>query len=83
MITHRVDAASRDPYEGMPLDAHLLELDREALETAYKERLVKLFDNYLTHGTSNAAYFINGLRIARRGYNNAAAAIKRREQQQR
>jgi hypothetical protein len=71
-----------DLYEGTPFDAHLVGLDKRALEQAYQERLVKLFGVWLT-GTqaTDATNFRNGLQIARRGYNAALQQIELREQQ--
>jgi hypothetical protein len=71
-----------DAYAGIPPDSHLLALDKQALEQAYLQRLVRLFDVYLTStGATDATNFINGLRIARKGYNNASAQILRRERE--
>lgn len=71
-----------DPYEGIPPDTHLLALDKRALDEAYHLRIVRLFDVWLTstQGQDPTA-FINGLRIARRGYTLAAMGIARREQE--
>ena len=75
--------ATDDPklYDDTPLDATLLRIDRQALEEAYHQRIVKLFDIWLSNTqASDATAFRNGLRIARRGYNTAAQEISKREQ---
>ena len=73
--------SGEDIYENVPFDAHLLAFDKAALEEAYKERIAKLFDVWLTSTQArDATNFKNGLFIARRGYNAAAAQIARREQ---
>ena len=82
--TAEAPASAPDVYRGIPFDAHLLRLDREALEVAYKDRLVKLFGVWLTSTQAkDATNFTQGLHIARRGYNAAVAQIERREQQYR
>jgi len=57
-------------------------LDKQALEQAYKERLVRLFGVWLTDTrATEAAQFQNGLQIARRGYTTAMRQIEHREQE--
>lgn len=70
-----------DIYKGVPLDAHLLPLDKRALDEAYHDQLKKLFSVWMTQPKLEPQYFSNGLRIARRAYNEAAAQIARREQE--
>ena len=66
----------------MPLDATLLRLDKRALDDAYHARILKLFEVWLTSGApQEATNFINGLRITRRAYAQAASAISKREAQ--
>jgi hypothetical protein len=69
-------------YEGVALDATLLRLDKQALDEAYRQQLVKLFSNWLLHqAPKEAREMQKGLWIARRAYNQAAMQIARREQQ--
>jgi hypothetical protein len=69
-----------DPYAGIVPDTHLLALDRAALEEAYRLRLIRLFDVWLSSNQAqDATNFVNGLKIARRGYNIAAEALAKRE----
>jgi hypothetical protein len=68
-------------YRGIPFDEHLLELDQKALEESYRAHLVKLWAVWLSDGARNSANIKNGLRISRESYHQAAAEIKRREQQ--
>jgi hypothetical protein len=69
-------------YQGIPLDAALLHLDKRALEEAYHAQLLKLFGVWLTQGAPEDAKNIqNGLKIARRAYSQAAHQIAVREQQ--
>ena len=69
-------------YEGIPIDSTLLRLDKRALEEAYHAQLLKLFGVWLSQGAPEDAKNIqNGLRIARRAYNQAATQISKREQQ--
>jgi len=64
-------------YEGIALDAALLELDKRALEEAYHEQAKRLFTVWLT--TQEPKYFTTGIRRAREAYHQAAEQIARRE----
>jgi hypothetical protein len=69
-------------YQGVPLDAALLHLDKQALNEAYHQHLIKLWLVWLSTGApEDARQFVSGLRIARRAYTQAAAQISRRETQ--
>lgn len=68
-------------YAGIPFDAKLLELDRRALDESYHDQLKKLFLVWLSSQAGDPTQFSNGLRIARRAYNQAAQQISKREQQ--
>lgn len=68
-------------YEGIPLDAKLLALDKQALDEAYHNHVVKLFTVYVTDGAKQALYIKTGLGIARRAYGEASEQITKREQQ--
>jgi len=76
--------AAREPilYQGIPMDAMLLRLDKRALDEAYHAQLLKLFSVWLSQQAPvDAAGIQNGLRIARRAYNQAAQQISQREKQ--
>ena len=80
----KADAQQSDPaiYEGVPLDATLLRLDRQALEEAYHDQVKHLFTIWLkSTQAGDLQAFTNGLKIARRGYTGAAQQIAKREQQ--
>jgi len=66
-------------YEGVPLDAMLLRLDKRALDEAYHSHLIKLFSVWLAEGARDATHFTNGLRIARKSYYVAAGQIAKRD----
>jgi hypothetical protein len=71
---------TKDIYENLPFDAHLLPIERAALEEAFRLRIIKLWDVWLTgHQGKEATNFINGLRIAREGYHTALVQIDKRE----
>jgi hypothetical protein len=79
-----VGQAHREPQlyaDGIPLDAKLLALDKEALDEAYHRHLLLLFSVWLKGEISDSSRISNGLRIARRAYNQAAQQIVKREQQ--
>ena len=68
-------------YEGIPMDATLLHLDKRALDEAYHQQLLALFGVWIRQqaGIVEAEKMRNGLRVARRAYNTAAAQIAKRE----
>jgi hypothetical protein len=85
MVSNLVAAAPQQEepqlYEGVPLDAMLLRLDKRALDEAYHTHLIKLFSVWLAEGARDATHFTNGLRIARKSYYTAAAQIAKRDQE--
>jgi hypothetical protein len=61
-------------------EAHLIEMDKHALDGAYHNQLLLLFSIWLKDGAgTDAARISNGLRIARRAYTQAATQIEQRE----
>ena len=68
-----------DIYTGVPLDEHLLQLDKEALDDAYSAHLLLLFSVWLKDQAEDPTRINNGLRIARRAYGHAAEQISKRE----
>src|SRR5262249_47972461 len=68
-------------YRGVPLTRHLLELDRIALEDAYRDHLKKLWAVWLTDGARVTDHINRGLKISRDAYAVAGARIKDREEQ--
>lgn len=71
-------------YRGVPLDAHLLALDKDALEQAYKAHLAnKLWATWLADGATveGAERISKGLMNARRAYHTAVEQIEQREKE--
>ena len=68
-------------YGDTPLDAVLIRLDKRALDQAYENRVMRLWEVWISPTTRDATSFTNGLKIARARYAEAAAAIGRRERQ--
>ena len=68
-------------YGDTPLDAVLIRLDKRALDQAYENRIMRLWEVWISPTTRDASSFSNGLKIARQRYTEAAAAIGRRERQ--
>jgi len=68
-------------YGDTPLDAVLIRLDKRALDEAYHQRIIKLWEVWLSPTTKDATSFTNGLKVARARYSEAATAISRRERQ--
>jgi hypothetical protein len=61
-------------------DAHLVGLDKLALDDAYHNQLLLLFSVWLKDAAgTDATRISNGLRIARRSYMQAATQIEQRE----
>lgn len=66
-------------YQGVPLDSHLLALDKEALEEAYKQHVMLLFSVWLKDDV-NVVHRVNrGLANGRKAYHIAAQRIEERE----
>lgn len=61
-------------------DAHLLELDKAALDQAYSKQLELLFSVWLKDDIKATHRVTNGLRTARHAYVAAIAEIEKREQ---
>jgi hypothetical protein len=70
---------SEQIYQGVPIDEHLLQVDKEALELAYKDHLKLLFSVWLKDDITTVHRINNGLRGARRAYTHAAEQIEKRE----
>lgn len=68
-------------YEGVPLDAKLLALDKRALDEAYHAQLQKLWGVWLADGAKQSQYIKTGLAIARRAYGEVVEQIQVREKQ--
>jgi hypothetical protein len=71
-----------ETLEEIPLDARLLPLDKAALQEAYHNQLILLWQTYLKSGLSDdnaIIYFKNGLKHARNAYNLAMTEIEKRE----
>src|SRR5215831_4600234 len=68
-------------YEGIPLDATLLHLDREALKDAYHEYALLIMRVYFKGDIADDERAKAGFRKAREVYNYLAAQIAKREQQ--
>jgi hypothetical protein len=66
-------------YQGVPLNAHLLQVDKDALDQAYKEQLKLLFSVWLKDDVSVVHRINTGLQRARQAYAHAAEQIEKRE----
>ena len=70
-------------YRGIEVDEKLLQLDKQALDEAYHNHLIRLWNVWLTDGARGADRITTGLRIARDSYHQASTQIAKREQEQR
>jgi len=69
-------------YRGVPLNEHLLKLDKQALDQGYHDYVVKLWMVWLSSGApKEAEQMRSGLQRARASYAIAAAQIELREKQ--
>jgi hypothetical protein len=67
-------------YDGVSVDQHLLRIDKDALEEAYRASIVKLWTVWLSSGApKDATNMRTGLERARRSYAQAAEQITKRE----
>ena len=70
-------------YQGVPLDEHLLRLDKEALEEAYKAHVQLLFSVWLKDDIKVVHRINTGLANGRRAYFMAREKLEERERQMR
>jgi hypothetical protein len=70
-------------YKGIPLDAHLLKLDKEALDLAYLAHTQLLWSVFMKDAAAikDASRITNGLRISRQAYQIAVTQIEERERE--
>lgn len=66
-------------YQGVPLDEHLLRMDKAALEKAYEQHVLLLFSVWLKDDISIVHRINTGLANGRRAYSAAATRIEERE----
>jgi hypothetical protein len=64
-----------------PYDARLLELDRQAIETAYQDKVQHLFEIWLQDPTGQPQRALVGVASARKAYIGAMTAIELRQKQ--
>jgi hypothetical protein len=72
-------APAHELYEGIQPDEKLLSMDRRALDEAYHQQLLHLWNIWLKQQAGDPTAFTNGLRIARRAYGQAAQELDKRE----
>jgi hypothetical protein len=60
-------------------DKRIAELDREAIDEAYKEKIQALFNTWLSDTSDQPSRAIKGAQNARRAYIGAMQAIERKE----
>lgn len=60
-------------------DKRIAELDREAIDLAYKEKIQALFNTWLSDPSEQPSRAVKGAQNARRAYIGAMQAIERKE----
>jgi hypothetical protein len=73
--------AQEQLYQGVPIDQHLLAIDKRALDDAYRDHLKLLWSVWLKDDVKVTQRINNGLRISRHAYAVAAEQIERRERE--
>ena len=68
-----------DLYAEVPLDERLLQLDKKALDEAYHQHVLLLFSVWLKDQAGDPGRFNNGMKIARRAYQQARDSIAKME----
>lgn len=62
-------------------DARLLILDRQAIEQAYMQQVVYLFQQWMKDETQQPERAMRGVKNARNAYGHAIAALEKREKE--
>jgi hypothetical protein len=68
--------------QGVPpskFDKRIAELDREAIDEAYKEKVMALFNTWLSDPSEQPSRAVKGAQNARRAYIGAMQAIEKKE----
>jgi hypothetical protein len=74
------DQTPAQELSASPFDQRLVQLDREALDDAYRGRVVHLFDVWMKDEAGQPGRALVGVRQARRAYIEAMTEIAKREQ---
>jgi hypothetical protein len=71
--------AEAQPLPSSKYNARLLELDHEAVEQAYKNQIMHLFETWMKDERGQPQRAVNGARQAQRAYVGAMIEIEKRE----
>jgi hypothetical protein len=71
--------AQAQPIPPSKFDKRIAELDREAIDEAYKEKVMALFNTWLSDPSEQPSRALKGAQNARRAYIGAMQAIERKE----
>jgi hypothetical protein len=71
--------AEAQPLPPSKYDKRIAELDREAIDEAYKEKIIALFNTWLSDPSEQPSRAVKGAQNARRAYIGAMQAIERKE----
>ena len=72
------DPSSEAPSEDAKFDAHIIQLDREAIDQAYRDQIMHLFQVWMKDEHDQPRRAIVGARQARRAYIGAMTEIDKR-----
>jgi hypothetical protein len=73
------DDAEAQTVPPSKFDKRIAELDREAIDEAYKEKIIALFNTWLSDPSEQPSRAVKGAQNARRAYIGAMQAIERKE----
>jgi hypothetical protein len=71
--------AEAQPLPPTKFDKRMIELEREAIDNAYRRKIEALFTTWLSDAAGQPARAIKGARNAQRAYIDVMAAIEKRE----
>jgi hypothetical protein len=80
-ISGRWEEAPAAPLLASPFDQHFAELEHEALDEAYKSRVHRLFEIWLSDSHDQPRRALVGIANARTAYTEAMTEVQKRERQ--
>jgi hypothetical protein len=78
----KVEAAPQPAYEITKFEPRLLELEREAIENAFRQKITALWTVWMSDDAGQPARAVNGAVQARKAYIASMQRIEQREEEQ-
>jgi len=73
-------ASAEEPFIPSKYDERLIELDKEAIDNAYREQVEHLIAVWFRDATGQPARAVNGVKQARKAYIDMQKALEKREE---